>query len=164
MCIRDRPEGGMDAQDHTLPVVRHRRRTGGAALQSVFPDSRISDVARYGPAGPRPEGTVMTVAFSLDGQEFLALNGGPEYAFTEAISFQVHCATQEEVDHYWSKLSEGGEEGPNGAAPAACRPGWCPSRRPVSTESPRPDRRGLTQERAPAGGWGAPGLVGCRAG
>src|SRR5664279_5093761 len=53
---------------------------------------------------------------------------------------------------------------PNGAAPAACRPGWCPSRRPVSTESPRPDRRGLTQERAPAGGWGAPGLVGCRAG
>src|SRR5664280_2737058 len=64
---------------------------------SVFPDSRISDVARYGPAGPRPEGTVMTVVFSLDGQEFLALNGGPEYAFTEAISFQVHCATQEEV-------------------------------------------------------------------
>src|SRR5664279_3786311 len=81
---------------------------------SVFPDSRISEVARYGPAGPRPEGTVMTVAFSLDGQEFLALNGGPEYAFTEAISFQVHCATQEEVDHYWSKLSESGEEGPCG--------------------------------------------------
>jgi predicted 3-demethylubiquinone-9 3-methyltransferase (glyoxalase superfamily) len=81
---------------------------------SVFPSSRIVDVARYGAAGPRPEGMVMTVNFELDGQQFVALNGGPEFTFTEAISFQVSCKTQEEVDAFWSKLSEGGEEGPCG--------------------------------------------------
>jgi predicted 3-demethylubiquinone-9 3-methyltransferase (glyoxalase superfamily) len=81
---------------------------------SVFPNSRILDVARYGSAGPRPEGTVMTVKFELDGQEFVALNGGPEFTFSEAISFQVSCKDQDEVDDYWSKLSEGGEEGPCG--------------------------------------------------
>src|SRR5947199_8809937 len=81
---------------------------------SVFPNSKIVNVARYGSAGPRPEGTVMTVDFELDGQPFLALNGGPEFTFTEAVSFQVGCANQDEVDHYWSKLSEGGEEGPCG--------------------------------------------------
>ena len=81
---------------------------------SVFPSSKIGSTARYGSAGPRPEGTVMTVSFELGGQEFLALNGGPEYTFSEAISFQVFCETQEEVDVYWSKLSEGGEEGPCG--------------------------------------------------
>ncbi len=81
---------------------------------SVFPNSRILDVARYGSAGPRPEGTVMTVSFELDGQEFVALNGGPEYTFSEAISFQVSCGTQEEVDAFWSMLSDGGEEGPCG--------------------------------------------------
>src|SRR2546423_4836765 len=81
---------------------------------SVFPSSRIVDVARYGSAGPRPEGTVMTVSFELDGQGFVALNGGPEFTFSEAISFQVSCETQEEVDHFWGKLSEGGEEGPCG--------------------------------------------------
>jgi len=81
---------------------------------SIFPNSRITEVARYGSAGPRPEGTVMTVSFELDGQEFLALNGGPQFTFSEALSFQVFCQTQEEVDAYWSKLSEGGEEGPCG--------------------------------------------------
>jgi predicted 3-demethylubiquinone-9 3-methyltransferase (glyoxalase superfamily) len=81
---------------------------------SVFPNSRIVDVARYGEAGPRPEGTVMTVQFELDGQEFVALNGGPDFTFNEAISFQVDCRDQEEVDAYWSALSEGGEEGPCG--------------------------------------------------
>jgi predicted 3-demethylubiquinone-9 3-methyltransferase (glyoxalase superfamily) len=81
---------------------------------SVFPNSKILDVARYGSAGPRPEGTVMTVTFELDGQKLLALNGGPQFTFSEAISFQVMCASQEEVDTYWSKLSEGGEEGPCG--------------------------------------------------
>ena len=81
---------------------------------SVFPNSRILDVARYGEAGPRDAGTVMTVSFELDGQKFVALNGGPGYSFTEAISFQIDCASQEEVDHYWSRLSEGGEEGPCG--------------------------------------------------
>ena len=81
---------------------------------SIFPNSKITEVARYGSAGPRPEGTVMTVSFELDGQEFLALNGGPQFTFSEALSFQVFCQTQEEVDAYWSKLSEGGEEGPCG--------------------------------------------------
>ena len=81
---------------------------------SVFPNSKIVDVARYGSAGPRPEGTVMTVSFELDGQEFVALNGGPEFTFSEAISFQVSCEGQDEVDAYWSRLSEGGEEGPCG--------------------------------------------------
>jgi predicted 3-demethylubiquinone-9 3-methyltransferase (glyoxalase superfamily) len=81
---------------------------------SIFPNSKIVDVARYGDAGPRPAGTVMTVLFELDGQRFLALNGGPEFTFSEAVSFQVDCATQEEVDHYWDSLSDGGEEGPCG--------------------------------------------------
>src|SRR5262249_21051847 len=66
------------------------------------------------PAGSRPEGTVMTVNFELDGKKFLALNGGPEFSFNEAISFQVPCESQEEVDRYWSALSAGGEEGPCG--------------------------------------------------
>ena len=81
---------------------------------SVFPNSRITEVTRYGSAGPRPEGTVMTVGFELDGQKLVALNGGPEFTFNEAISFQVSCETQDEVDEYWSKLSEGGEQGPCG--------------------------------------------------
>jgi predicted 3-demethylubiquinone-9 3-methyltransferase (glyoxalase superfamily) len=81
---------------------------------SVFPNSRIVDVAHYGSAGPRPEGMVMAVKFELDGQAFVALNGGPEFSFDEAISFQVPCATQEDVDTYWSALSAGGEEGPCG--------------------------------------------------
>jgi predicted 3-demethylubiquinone-9 3-methyltransferase (glyoxalase superfamily) len=81
---------------------------------SVFPNSRIVDVSRYGSAGPRPEGTVMTVDFELDGQSFVALNGGPEFTFNEAISFQVSCETQDEVDRYWETLSEGGEQGPCG--------------------------------------------------
>jgi predicted 3-demethylubiquinone-9 3-methyltransferase (glyoxalase superfamily) len=80
----------------------------------VFPNSKIVEVARYGEAGPRPAGTVMTVSFELDGQKFVALNGGPDFTFNEAISFQVSCKTQEEVDAFWSKLSEGGEEGPCG--------------------------------------------------
>ena len=82
---------------------------------SVFPGSRVVSVARYGDAGPRPAGTVMTVQFELSGQPFLALNGGPEHrGFSEALSFQVFCESQDEVDHYWSKLSDGGEEGPCG--------------------------------------------------
>ncbi len=81
---------------------------------SVFPNSKIVEVTHYGSAGPRPEGMVMTVAFELDGQKFVALNGGPEFSFSEAISFAVSCETQEEVDSYWETLSEGGEEGPCG--------------------------------------------------
>ena len=81
---------------------------------SLFPNSKIVDIARYGSAGPRPEGTVMTVTFELDGQRFVALNGGPDFTFNEAISFQVDCETQDEVDRYWDALSDGGEEGPCG--------------------------------------------------
>ena len=77
---------------------------------SVFPNSKIVEVTRYGSAGPRPEGMVMTVAFELDGKEFVALNGGAQYTFNEAISLVVYCETQEEVDTYWETLSEGGEE------------------------------------------------------
>jgi predicted 3-demethylubiquinone-9 3-methyltransferase (glyoxalase superfamily) len=81
---------------------------------SVFKDSKIVSVARYGEAGAkasgRPVGTAMTVAFQLDGQEFVALNGSPRFNFTEAISFVVKCKTQEEADYYWEKLSEGGDE------------------------------------------------------
>ena len=81
---------------------------------SVFPNSKILEITRYGSAGPRAEGMVMTVSFELDGQGFIALNGGPDFTFTEAISFEVNCGSQEEVDSYWSTLSEGGEEGPCG--------------------------------------------------
>jgi predicted 3-demethylubiquinone-9 3-methyltransferase (glyoxalase superfamily) len=79
---------------------------------SIFPNSEILDVVRYGDAGPGAAGTVMTVSFVLDGQEFVALNGGPEFSFNEAVSFQVGCDSQDEVDHFWDRLSEGGEEGP----------------------------------------------------
>ena len=81
---------------------------------SVIPNSRILDVTHYGEAGPRDAGTVMTVSFELDGRPFVALNGGPGNPFTEAISLQVDCHSQEEVDGYWSRLGEGGEEGPCG--------------------------------------------------
>jgi predicted 3-demethylubiquinone-9 3-methyltransferase (glyoxalase superfamily) len=81
---------------------------------SVFPNSKIVHVSRYGSAGPRPEGSVMTVEFELDGTRFTALNGGPDFTFNEAISFQVSCENQDEVDGYWSKLTDGGEEGPCG--------------------------------------------------
>jgi len=76
---------------------------------SIFPDSKISSVNRYGEAGPGPEGSVMTANFELQGQEFVALNGGPEFKFTEAISFVVNCDTQQEVDEMWEKLSAGGK-------------------------------------------------------
>jgi predicted 3-demethylubiquinone-9 3-methyltransferase (glyoxalase superfamily) len=81
---------------------------------SLFKNSRTTDVSRYGEAGPRPAGTVMVVSFELDGQPFTALNGGPEFTFDEAISFQIDCQSQEEVDYYWGALTEGGEEGPCG--------------------------------------------------
>ncbi len=81
---------------------------------SLFDNSRITDVSYYGEAGPRPEGTVMTVSFEIDGQQFLALNGGPDFTFNEALSLQVSCKNQDEVDKFWNGLSEGGEEGPCG--------------------------------------------------
>jgi predicted 3-demethylubiquinone-9 3-methyltransferase (glyoxalase superfamily) len=81
---------------------------------SIFPNSRVVTTARYGEGGPGPAGSVMTVVFQLDGKEFIALNGGPQFKFTEAVSFSVDCRTQQEVDQYWQKLSAGGEEGPCG--------------------------------------------------
>ncbi len=81
---------------------------------SIFPNSKITEVARYGSAGPRAEGSVMTVAFELDGEQFIALNGGPDFKFNEAISLSVDCEDQEEVDRYWDALTDGGEPGPCG--------------------------------------------------
>ena len=81
---------------------------------SVFRNSKIHKITRYGDAGPGPKGSVMTVEFELDGQPFIALNGGPHFKFNEAVSFAVDCGDQREVDDYWAKLSAGGEEGPCG--------------------------------------------------
>jgi predicted 3-demethylubiquinone-9 3-methyltransferase (glyoxalase superfamily) len=81
---------------------------------SIFDNSKILNVTQYGEPGPGRPGSAMTVEFELEGQKFIGLNGGPNYSFTEAVSFQVSCETQEEVDHFWSQLSEGGEEGPCG--------------------------------------------------
>ena len=78
---------------------------------SVFKNSKTGRISRYGEAGPGPKGTVMSATFQLDGQEFFALNGGPQFAFTPALSLFVNCETQEEVDELWEKLSAGGEKG-----------------------------------------------------
>jgi predicted 3-demethylubiquinone-9 3-methyltransferase (glyoxalase superfamily) len=78
---------------------------------SIFKNSKVGRITRYGEAGPEPKGTAMSVTFQLEGQEFMALNGGPQFKFTEAISFFVNCETQEEVDDLWAKLSVGGEKG-----------------------------------------------------
>jgi len=97
---------------------------------SVFPSSKILSVSRYGEGGPREAGLALTVEFELDGVRFTALNGGPQFTFDEAVSFQVDCAGQDDVDYYWEKLTEGGEEG---------RCGWCK------------DRFGLSWQVVPAG-------------
>ncbi len=75
---------------------------------SIFQNSKVGKVLRYGDTGPGPKGSVMTVSFELEGQQFTALNGGPQFKFTEAVSFVVHCETQAEVDHFWEKLTAGG--------------------------------------------------------
>jgi predicted 3-demethylubiquinone-9 3-methyltransferase (glyoxalase superfamily) len=80
----------------------------------IFKNSKIKSVTHYGDAGPMPAGTVMVVTFELDGVEFIALNGGPIFKFSEAVSLSVSCRTQAEVDHYWNALTRGGEEGPCG--------------------------------------------------
>ena len=112
---------------------------------SIFGDSRILKVARYGEAGPGPKGAVMTVSFEINGQQFTALNGGPKFGFTEAISFLVSCETQAEIDALWEKLSAGGKES---------RCGWLKDRYGVSwqivpTALPKylggPDREGAVR-------------------
>jgi predicted 3-demethylubiquinone-9 3-methyltransferase (glyoxalase superfamily) len=97
---------------------------------SIFENSRIVAVSRYTEAGPREAGTVMAVEFELDGQRFVGINGGPEFTFDEAVSFEIECETQEEIDYYWERLTDGGSEGP-------C--GWCK------------DRFGLSWQVAPTG-------------
>ena len=77
---------------------------------SIFKNSKVLSLTRYGEAGPGPKGSVLTAEFELEGQKFVALNGGPHFKFTEAISFVVNCATQEEVDYFWEKLLDGGKE------------------------------------------------------
>ena len=97
---------------------------------SVFPNSRITSVSYYPEGGPGPAGSVLTVDFELDGQRYTALNGGPEFTFTEAVSLSIDCQTQEEVDAYWEKLTDGGQES---------RCGWLK------------DRFGLSWQVVPAG-------------
>ena len=81
---------------------------------AIFPNSEILGVTHYGPDRPEREREVMTVEFSLDGRRYVGLNGGPQFTVSEAVSFQIHCADQDEVDQYWSRLTEGGAEGPCG--------------------------------------------------
>ena len=109
---------------------------------SVFPNSKIAEVSRYGEAGPREAGMVMTVAFELNGHRFVALNGGPEFTFSEAISFQINCADQAEVDRYWAALSDGGQEGPCGWVKDRFGVSWqvVPEELPALLSDPDPDR------------------------
>jgi predicted 3-demethylubiquinone-9 3-methyltransferase (glyoxalase superfamily) len=109
---------------------------------SVFPNSRIVHVSHYGSAGPRPEGMVMVVELELDGRSFLALNGGPDFRFTEAISLQADCKDQAEVDRLWETLSEGGEEGPCGWLKDRYGVSWqiVPSRMYELIADPDPER------------------------
>jgi predicted 3-demethylubiquinone-9 3-methyltransferase (glyoxalase superfamily) len=109
---------------------------------ALFPNSKILDVSRYGEAGPREAGTVMVVNFELDGQRFMGLNGGPQYQFSEAISFEVPCADQAEVDHYWNALSEGGKEGPCGWLKDRFGVSWRSSPGASSSSSATLTRRG----------------------
>jgi predicted 3-demethylubiquinone-9 3-methyltransferase (glyoxalase superfamily) len=113
-----------------------------AFYTSVFPNSRIVHVSRYGSAGPRPEGLVMEVEFEIDGRSVLALNGGPQFRFTEAISLQADCKDQDEVDRLWETLSEGGEEGPCGWLKDRYGVSWqiVPSRMYELIADPDPER------------------------
>src|SRR3954449_4992222 len=114
-----------------------------AFYTSVFPDAEILGVTRYGAEAPEREGTVLTVSFRLGGAEYVGLNGGPQFSFTEAISFQIMCADQAEVDHYWNRLSEGGEEGPCGWLKDRFGVSWqvVPTRLIELQQDPDPARR-----------------------
>jgi len=113
-----------------------------AFYTSIFPNSSVGDVTRYGPNMPVPEGTAMTVSFTLDGQEYVGLNGGPQFRFTEAISFQIICADQEEADRYWARLTEGGEESQCGWLKDKFGVSWqvVPSELPSLLQDPDPER------------------------
>lgn len=111
-----------------------------AFYTSIFKNSKIGSVSRYGDEGPGPAGTAMVVAFELDGQEFNALNGGPEFRFTEAISLLVNCETQDEIDDLWTKLSAGGEE-------SQC--GWLKDKYGLSWQIVPPILSELLQDKVP---------------
>ncbi len=98
----------------TFLTYDHQAEEAANLYVSVFKNSRILNISRYGEAGPGPAGSAMAVQFVLEGQEFTALNGGPQFNFCEGISLFVNCETQQEVDALWDKLSEGGEKGPCG--------------------------------------------------
>jgi predicted 3-demethylubiquinone-9 3-methyltransferase (glyoxalase superfamily) len=100
----------------TIPCLWFDGQAEEAAFQYVrlFPNSEIQEITRYGRGAHQLEGSVMTISFTLDGQRYLGLNGGAAHTFTEAVSFQIMCADQAEVDHYWNGLALGGEEGPCG--------------------------------------------------
>jgi predicted 3-demethylubiquinone-9 3-methyltransferase (glyoxalase superfamily) len=112
------PNNVAKSEENTVPIQKitpflwfdNQAEEAANFYVSIFPNSRVVKVVRYSEAGPGPAGSAMTVAFELEGQKFTALNGGPHFKFTEAISFVVHCETQEEVDAYWEKLSAGGGE------------------------------------------------------
>ena len=108
---------------------------------SIFPNSKILSVSRYGDAGPGPKGSVMTVSFELDGRHFTALNGGPRYTFTPSVSFLVPCETQQEVDHYWDKLAAGGK-------PIQC--GWLEDKYGLSWQIVPRELFRLVQDKDPA--------------
>ncbi len=109
---------------------------------SVFKNSRIVNVTHYTEAGPRPAGTVMTVKFELDGQRFVAINGGSQFEFDEAVSFQIDCDGQDEIDYYWERLSDGGSEGPCGWLKDRYGLSWqvVPNRLPELLSDPDPER------------------------
>src|SRR5712691_580399 len=108
---------------------------------SIFKNSKVLSVTRYGEAGPGPSGTVMVCSFQLEGQEFAALNGGPQFKFTEAISLVVHCDSQKEVDDLWAKLTKGG-------APGQC--GWLKDKFGLSWQIVPRVMIGLLQDKDPA--------------
>ena len=126
----------------------HQAEEAAKHYTTIFKNSRIHDVTRYGEGGPGPAGTAMTVSFELEGQQFTALNGGPEYKFTEAISFYVDCKSQAEVDYFWNKLSEGGEEGPCGWLKDKFGLSWqiVPERADQAAERPRPEKAGRVMQ------------------
>jgi predicted 3-demethylubiquinone-9 3-methyltransferase (glyoxalase superfamily) len=115
---------------------------------SSFPNSKIVDVQGYGEGAPLPAGTVMMVTFELQGQRFKALNGGPLYTFNEAISFYVDCASQEEVDEFWARLSDGGEQGPCGRLKDRFGVSWqvIPEALPRLLADPAPERAGRVMQ------------------
>lgn len=107
-------------------MVRQQAEEAANFYTSIFKNSKIVSIMRYGEAGPGPKGNAMSITFQLEGQEFIALNGGPQFIFSPAISFFVNCKTQEEVDELWEKLSEGGEKQ---------GPGWLKDKYDVSWQT-----------------------------